>query len=100
MNMFQFSNNDILYCSDLHEAFIVFQTKVHLKSSITFSMMKSKKEKLIYPIHISIDEQISKHFCKDSIQAERVCVLTLELVETTSFLLKKEEMTLQVKREH
>jgi hypothetical protein len=26
--MFQFSNYDILYCSDLHEAFTVFQTKV------------------------------------------------------------------------
>jgi hypothetical protein len=28
MDMFQFSNYDILYCSDLHEAFIVFQTTV------------------------------------------------------------------------
>jgi hypothetical protein len=36
-----------VYCSDLHEAFTVFQTKVHLKSSITLSMMKSKKEKMI-----------------------------------------------------
>jgi hypothetical protein len=44
------------------------------------------------PIHISIDEQISKHFDKASVQDERVCVLKLELVETTS-LLKKEEMT-------
>jgi hypothetical protein len=52
------------------------------------------------PIHISTDEQISRHFGKASIQDERVCVLKLELVETTSFLLKKEEMTLQVRREH
>jgi hypothetical protein len=52
------------------------------------------------PIHISTDEQISRHFGKASIQDERVCVLKLELVETTSFLLKKEEMTLRVRREH
>jgi hypothetical protein len=57
-------------------------------------MMKSRKEKMISPIHISTDEQIRRHFGKASIQDERVCVLKLELVETTSFLLKKEEMTL------
>jgi hypothetical protein len=45
-----------------------------------------------YPIHISTDEQISRNFGKASIQDERVCVLKMELVETTS-LLKKEEMT-------
>jgi hypothetical protein len=100
MDMFQFSNYDILYCSELHKAFTVFQTKVHLKSSITLSVMKSRKEKVILQIHISTDEQISRHFGKASIQDERVCVLKLELVETTSFLLKKEEMTLQVRREH
>ena len=44
------------------------------------------------PIHISTDEQISRHFGKASIQDERVCVLKLELMEMTS-LLKKEEMT-------
>jgi hypothetical protein len=44
------------------------------------------------PIHISTDEQISKHFGKASVQDERVCVLKMELVETTS-LLKKKEMT-------
>jgi hypothetical protein len=44
------------------------------------------------PIHISTDEKISKHFGKASVQDERVCVLKLELMETTS-LLKKEEMT-------
>jgi hypothetical protein len=44
------------------------------------------------PIYISSDEQISRHFGKASVQDERVCVLKLELVETTS-LLKKEEMT-------
>ena len=98
--MFQFSKYDILYCSDLHEAFTVFQTKVHLKSSITLSMMKSRKGKMILQKYISIDEQISKHFGKAFIQDERVCILKIKLVETTSFLLKKEEMTLQVRREH
>jgi hypothetical protein len=44
------------------------------------------------PIHISTDEQISRHFGKASIQDERVCILKLELVETTS-LLEKEDMT-------
>jgi hypothetical protein len=44
------------------------------------------------PIYISTDEKISRHFGKDSVQDERVYVLKLELVETTS-LLKKEEMT-------
>jgi hypothetical protein len=63
-------------------------------------MMQSKKEKMISPIHISTEEQISRHFGKASIQDERVCVLKLELVETTSFLLKKEEMTLQIRRDH
>ena len=62
--------------------------------------MKSRKKKLILQIHNSTDEQISRHFGKASIQDERVCVLKLELVETTSFLLEKEEMTLQVRREH
>ena len=71
-----------------------------MKSSIALSMMKSRKEKMISPVHISTDEQISRNFGKASIQDERVCVLKLELVETTSFLLKKEEMTLQVRREH
>ena len=44
------------------------------------------------PIYISIDEHISRHFGKASVQYERVCVLKLELVETTS-LFKKEEIT-------
>jgi hypothetical protein len=55
---------------------------------------------MISPTHISIDKKIRKHFGKASIQDERVCVLKLELVETNSFLLEKEEMTLQVRREH
>jgi hypothetical protein len=63
-----------------------------LRSSITFSVMKSRKEKWFSNIYISTDEQISRHFGKASVQDERVCVLKLELVETTS-LLKKEEMT-------
>jgi hypothetical protein len=63
-------------------------------------MMKSRKEEMISPIHISTDEQISRHFGKASIQDERVCVLKPEIMETTSFLLEKEEMTLKVRREH
>jgi hypothetical protein len=63
-----------------------------LRSSITFSVMKSRKEKWFSNIYISTDEQISRHFGKASVQDERVCVLKMELVETTS-LLKKEEMT-------
>jgi hypothetical protein len=51
------------------------------------------------PLHISTDEQINKHLGKASIQDERVCVLKLELVETTS-LLKKEEMTPRLGGEH
>ena len=43
-------------------------------------------------IYISTDEQKNKHFGKTSVQDERVCVIKLELVETTS-LLKKEDMT-------
>ena len=53
---------------------------------------EDQKRKSGSPIYISIDEQISRHFGKASVQNERVCVLKLELVETTS-LLKKEEMT-------
>jgi hypothetical protein len=60
-------------------------------------MIKSRKEKMISPTHISTDKQICKHFGKASIQDEQVCILKLELVETTSFLLEKEEMTLQVR---
>ena len=70
----------------------VFQTEVHLKSSITLSMMKSRKEKVVLQYISPQDEQIRRHFGKASVQDERVCVLKLELVETTS-LLKKEEMT-------
>jgi hypothetical protein len=49
------------------------------------------------PIHIPTDEQISRHFGKASVQDERICVLKLELMETTS-LLKKEDS--QVGRAH
>ena len=48
-----------------------------------------------FPIHISIDEHISRHFGKASIQDERVCILKMELVENIS-LLKKEEMNLRL----
>jgi hypothetical protein len=46
-------------------------------------MMKFRKEKMISPIHISKDEQISIHFGKAFIQDERTCILKLELVEMT-----------------
>jgi hypothetical protein len=46
-------------------------------------MTKSRREKMIYPIHISTDEQINIHFGKASIQDERTCILKLELVEIT-----------------
>jgi hypothetical protein len=59
-----------------------------------------QKEENDSPIHISTDEKISRHFGKTSIQDERVCILKIELMETNSFLLKKEKMTLQVRREH
>ena len=42
----------------------VFQTKVHLKSSITLTVMKVQKGESDSPIHISTDEQISRHFGK------------------------------------
>jgi hypothetical protein len=44
-------------------------------------MIKSRREKMISQIHISIDEQISIHFGKSSIQDERTCILKLELAE-------------------
>ena len=75
MNMFQFSNYDILYCSDLHEAFTVFQTKVQ---ALHFQKGESDS-----PIHISTDEQISIHFGKASIQDERTYILKLDLMEIT-----------------
>jgi hypothetical protein len=62
--------------------------------------MKSRKEKIIFKY---ISPQMSRYadiLVKTSIQDKRVYVLKLELVETTSFLLKKEEMTLQVRREN
>jgi hypothetical protein len=54
--------------------------------------MKSRKEKVILQY---ISPQMSRYtdiLVKNSVQYERVCVLKLELLETTS-LLKKEEMT-------
>jgi hypothetical protein len=46
-------------------------------------MIKSIREKMISPIHISTDEQISIHFGKAYIQDERTCILKLELMEIT-----------------
>jgi hypothetical protein len=53
-------------------------------------MIKSRKEKMISPIHISANEQISRHFGKASIQDERVCTLKLELVEITLLARRKD----------
>jgi hypothetical protein len=64
MDMFQFSNNDILYCSDLHEAFIVFQTKVHFEIKHYIIHDEVQKGEIGSLIHISTDEQISRHFGK------------------------------------
>ena len=55
-------------------------------------MMKSRKEKWFSNIYIFTNEKIIIHFSKSSVQDERVCVLKMELMETT-YLLKKEEMT-------
>jgi hypothetical protein len=63
-----------------------------LRSSITFSMMKSRKEKVVLQYISPQMSKISKHFGKASVQDERVCILKLELVGTT-YSLKKEEMT-------
>jgi hypothetical protein len=94
MDMFQFSNNDILYCSELHEAFTENQCSRLSTFEIKHYIIRDEGQKgeSGSPIHISTDEQISRHFGKASIQDERVCILKLELVERTS-LLKKEEMT-------
>jgi hypothetical protein len=70
----------------------VFQTKVHLRSSITLSVMKSRTKKVVLQYISPQMSKISRHFGKASVKDERVCVLKLELVETTSSL-KKEEMT-------
>jgi hypothetical protein len=73
--MFQFSNYDILYHPDLHEAFTVFQTKVHLKSIITLSMMKSRKEKKNSSIFTLMSRQ--RYPDKTSIQ-NQVCIFPRE----------------------
>jgi hypothetical protein len=46
-------------------------------------MIKTRREKMISPVHISTDEQISIHSSKASIQDERTCILKLELMEIT-----------------
>jgi hypothetical protein len=66
--------------------------KTSVPDRSTFIRDEVEKGESDSPIHISTDEQIRRHFGKSFIQAERVCVLKLELVETTS-LLKKEEIT-------
>jgi hypothetical protein len=53
-------------------------------------MIKSRREKMISPIHISTDEQISIHFGKAYIQDERMCILKIELMEIT-LLARKED---------
>jgi hypothetical protein len=68
-------------------------------SNITFSVMKSRKEKWFSNIYISTNEQISRYFGKASVQDERVGIPKLELMETNS-LLKKGRDDSQVGREH
>jgi hypothetical protein len=46
-------------------------------------MIKSRREKMISPIHISTNEQISIHFGKAYIQDERTCIIKIELMEIT-----------------
>jgi hypothetical protein len=46
-------------------------------------MVKSRREKMISVIHISIDEKTSIHFGKAYIPDERTCILKIELVEIT-----------------
>jgi hypothetical protein len=53
---------------------------------------KDGNKKWFSNIYISTDEHISRYFGKAFVQDERVRVLKLELVETTS-LLKKEEIS-------
>ena len=65
-------------------------TEVHWDQALHSPWWSPEKEKVVLQYYT--DEQINKHFGKASIQDERVCVLKLELMETTS-LLKKEEMT-------
>jgi len=52
-------------------------------TSITLSMMKSRKEKVILQYISPQMSQISIHFGKAHIQDERTCILKLELVEIT-----------------
>jgi hypothetical protein len=69
-------------------------------TNITLPMMKSRKKKMFSPIHISIDEKISIHFGKASIQDERTCILKLELMEIT-LLTRREDSPSQKKvRKH
>ena len=64
-------------------------------------MIKSRKEKSGSPIHISTDEQIRRHFGKDSIQDERVCILKKQVgARGDDFLIEKGRDESQVGREH
>ena len=67
------------------------KTEVHWDQALHSSWWSLEKRSGS-PIYISTDEQISIYFGKAFVQDERVYVLKLELVETTS-LIKKDEMT-------
>ena len=67
-----------------------------LKSSITFSLMKSIKEKWFSNIYLHRWAD-SKHFGKASVQDDRVCVLKKQVeARGDNFLIKREEMTLRL----
>jgi hypothetical protein len=79
MDMFQFSNYDILYCSHLQKP----SQCSRLQYKLYIIHDEVQKEESDSPIHISADEQISIHFDKASIQDERTCILKTKLVEIT-----------------
>jgi hypothetical protein len=96
MDMFQFSNYDILYCSHLQKTSQCsrLQYKLYI---IHDEVQKGESDS---PIHISTDEQISIHFGKASIQDERTRIFKLELVEIT-LLTRREDSPSQKKvRKH
>jgi hypothetical protein len=70
----------------------VFQTEVHLKSSITLSMNEVQKGESGSPIHISTDEKISRHFGKS--------LHTQARAHGDYFLIEKGRDDSQVGREH
>ena len=93
MDMFQFLTMiyfiDQSYIKPSENTSVLYRSTFEIKHYIIYD--EARKGESGSPIHISTDEQISRHFGKVSIQDERVCILKMELMETAS-LLKKEEM--------